>query len=497
MRLALVLLILTASSLLGQIDEFEPTVELEGPSFGTVRGRIVDEAGAPVAKAMVQVVGAGPAAGNKTKTDSAGKFVLPRLPAGPVELQVKAEGLATGTARFNVDDGADTALEMTLAIDEPARIQDWLVEGNRSLEQGDTEHARERFEQALTVVFGTGSAEIARAVARTYYLEGRLDDAARTLQRALFSAPQDEETRQLYLALLEGQGRRAEAEGWLAEFDRGQGRAALAGLDERPLLDLSGRPTGRFQTTLKASSPLSKASLISQRLGRYAGSSDTWDPSRATFEVYVPAADAPAGGYGVVVWISPTPLGAVTDREILPELDRRGLIWIGANQSGNDRPVIDRLRLALDAATAVASAYPVDAGRVWAAGYSGGARMASALAFHFSEVFRGALVYMGSDYYQTMPDPHQPGISWPAQFDPPAPEILARLKSECRLTLVTGEYDFNRFQTRVNFAAMQKEGFRRVRYFELPDIGHYYGLRAYAFAQALALLEGETRAAPQ
>jgi pimeloyl-ACP methyl ester carboxylesterase len=207
--------------------------------------------------------------------------------------------------------------------------------------------------------------------------------------------------------------------------------------------------------------------------------------------VYVPETRAPpVKGYGVVVWISPNPLGVIPDREIVPELEARGLIWIGANESGNQRPTLDRLRLALDGADAVSRFYPVDGQRVWVAGYSGGGRIASALVFHFPDVFSGALLYMGCNFYEPLASRQKPGLFWPPAFAPPTSSRQKKIERQSRVVLATAEFDFNRFQTRATRDAMKQRGFEHVLYLEVPAVGHFFGFQASPAREALAYLDG-------
>jgi predicted esterase len=152
------------------------------------------------------------------------------------------------------------------------------------------------------------------------------------------------------------------------------------------------------------------------------------DLVKERFTLYVPP-QAPAQGYALLVFVSPwedaplpTGWGAV--------LDERGVIFVSAVRSGNQAPVLERREpLALLAAVNVMQRYPVDAGRVWVGGFSGGSRIALRLALGYPDLFRGALLNAGSDPLGTDAPPLPP------------PDLFARFQESTRLVYVTGERD--------------------------------------------------------
>src|SRR5438874_6155002 len=84
------------------------------------------------------------------------------------------------------------------------------------------------------------------------------------------------------------------------------------------------------------------------------------DLTRESFQLYLPADYQDDNPFGVLVWISAGPQGGVPRREWLDLLDKHHLIWIGANNSGNERLVADRIRLAIEAAHNVGRKYCVE-----------------------------------------------------------------------------------------------------------------------------------------
>ncbi len=208
-----------------------------------------------------------------------------------------------------------------------------------------------------------------------------------------------------------------------------------------------------------------------------------------SFEVYVPPGEPPADGWGLVVWISPSGRGGFTSPEIQAVLDERRLIWCGADGAGNRRHSWYRVALALDAAHHLARLYPIDPARVYAAGYSGGGRVASSLVLLYPELFRGGLFLMGVNFYRPIPIPDRPGSSWAPRFPPPPAEELAAIRHGSRLVLVTGALDFNRAETRRVHEELVADGFAGATYLEVPGIGHYDRLDRAWLERAFAALD--------
>ena len=146
------------------------------------------------------------------------------------------------------------------------------------------------------------------------------------------------------------------------------------------------------------------------------------------FAVYVPA-QKPANGYGLLVYI---PAGK--EARLPPGwgqvLDRYGVIFVSAAQSGNDADYYGRrIPLAVNAATNILGRYPVDANRVYVSGTSGGSRIAMRVAIAYPDLFHGALLNAGSDELgnDTIPAPPR--------------ELLYQFQAATHLAYVTGDED--------------------------------------------------------
>ncbi|MGH9380604.1 MAG: tetratricopeptide repeat protein, partial [Thermoanaerobaculia bacterium] len=402
--------------------------------------------------------------------------------------------------------------------DPAATARRWIERGNALLAQGQPAEARAEYLRALEFLPAAEQAQVLQGVARTHFVEGDVEAAAETLEQALRLAPTDPDLRQLYTTLQDGRGRGQET----ADF--------LAGLPEEPADDTGGPPaaapdassdaaeelpseiaarlatppepadasmTGHHEVRFGEGSPLGAMDVLR---ARFASSSDEADPPASvddayaladeSFHLYVPAVEAPLDGWGVVVWIAPIDWGGFQREGLAEVLDRQRLIWVGANRSGNTRPVLDRWRLALDAATGATELFAVDPRRVYVAGYSGGGRIASHLGSAFPELFQGTLCWFGADHFHPVPVPDRPGAAWPPPVSEPPDEILDTVRRESRFLLVTGERDFNRAQTVAVAEHLREDGFDHIELMVIPDADHYIGLDPKWLERALTALDG-------
>lgn len=155
----------------------------------------------------------------------------------------------------------------------------------------------------------------------------------------------------------------------------------------------------------------------------------TIDLERERFLVYAPA-QRPADGYRLLVFVPPWKGAARLPEGWSQVLDREGVIFVSAAETGNDANVLlRRMPLALIAADNVARAYGVDRGRVYVGGFSGGARVALRLALAYPDVFAGALLNAGSDR-----------LGEADVILPPA-ELFQRFQETSRVVFVTGGGD--------------------------------------------------------
>jgi len=530
---------------------------------GRARGVVLDDDGAALAGARVRLVpvakmgeepdpqaldaAGGPQPPNPVLTKKDGTWSFAFLEPGVWWISVEAEGFRPAKGWLQVPaHGPGERLRIQLqdldvvtpryAEDHPDQsVRDWLADGDALLEQGHAASARAEYEKALATPGVLGPADraaVLETVARTHYLEGDVDAAARALEAALVLAPDDQRAHQLLTALLQGRNRGAEAERFFKRLAKEPDAlsAELADLvqpphapddgdelPDEPLLAPERGRLGRYRVAFTEPGPFADVQTFLDRYGADRQALEAADPSKKnggeidlaheSFEVLVPesygssgasggaaaeGAEGTAGAglpWGLVVWVSPGAYGATRKTDVHDVLSKHHLLWVGANRSGNERFTWDRVALAVAAANNMRSLYDLAPERIYVAGYSGGGRMASALAMLFPEVFRGGILVVGADFYRPIPVPDRPGTHWPASFQEPPKKTLQEVEHHSRFALLTGTRDFNRAQIREVYRAMEDAGFQHVTYLEVPGGDHYMGLPPDWLERAIEALD--------
>jgi pimeloyl-ACP methyl ester carboxylesterase len=176
-------------------------------------------------------------------------------------------------------------------------------------------------------------------------------------------------------------------------------------------------------------SPLN-AMRLNQELVRtgQAAREQSIDLAHEKFAVYVPA-HAPPHGYALLVFVPPWQEAIVPLRWTLA-LDRHGMIFVSAANSGNTADVLDRREpLALLAAYNIMRRYRVDPDKIYIGGFSGGSRVAMRIALSYPDLFHAALLDAGSDPIGD------------AQIPLPPAELFGQFQDSTRLVYATGQHD--------------------------------------------------------
>jgi predicted esterase len=199
-----------------------------------------------------------------------------------------------------------------------------------------------------------------------------------------------------------------------------------------------------------------------------------YDIEHESFEMYVPDCYDSNTPFGLIVWISAGPSGTIETYKGSKELmDKHKLVWVKANNSGNDADTYNRrIPLALDAAYNVQKLYNIDPNRVYVGGLSGGGRVASITAFHHSDVYDGGIFIIGANYWVTMSVPGQQNSIWRANCTRPQQGYLMRAKKFGRYVLLTGDNDINRLQMHTYYEKGYSKFLKNVLYIQVPGMGH-------------------------
>ena len=498
-----------------------------GPGFaqmwagsGMASGTVSGSEGEPLEGATVELGrvedGEGPPA---VSTSSSGAWRIRGLAPGSWAIRVSAEGHKAGEGTIVVTGGFDPPIEMQLrSLEEvspiltegnPETIRKWLELGDSLLEQGEPARAREEYEKALAALPPEERAPVLLLVARCRYLEGDRDAAVEVMETALRLAPRDEATRRIYRMVQEERGVAEKADAFLAALPDEPDLSAVQAVEPEPSVGSSSpeiaaqlalpltEPTpgrrGTYRVSFGSSSPASDLDELVTRVGfdpaLVERGEDSYAPAEETWQVHVPEAYTEGEGWGLFVWVSPTPFGGTVWEEMRRLLGDRKLIWIGANDAGNSRPAWDRYRLALDAAHHMKAVYDLDPRRIYVGGYSGGGRIAGGLSVLYPEVFHGGLWYMGCGWYDALPLPDRPGHRWRPGFAEPPRDTLETVRARNRYVLVTGSRDFNRSECREVAEAMEAAGFDHVTFLDVPGADHYHRAPIEWWGRALGALE--------
>jgi pimeloyl-ACP methyl ester carboxylesterase len=183
------------------------------------------------------------------------------------------------------------------------------------------------------------------------------------------------------------------------------------------------------------------------------------DLAHERFALYVPKA-MPPQGYALLVFVSPFPEPIVPNRWQAP-LDRHGMIFVSAANSGNGTSTLERREpLALLAAQNVINRYKVDPARVYVGGLSGGSRVAEHTALAYPDLFHGVLLNAGSD---PLGEKHSV---------PPA-DLFRRFQESMRLVYLTGDKDETNLMTDAQSRRSMKDWcVFDIETVTIPDLGH-------------------------
>src|SRR5262245_53890961 len=229
---------------------------------------------------------------------------------------------------------------------------------------------------------------------------------------------------------------------------------------------------GAFQTRFTDRSPHSPLDTQHKRHQIKVDDRQVYELSEHTFEVVVPETYDGERPFGLLVWVSPIATGRAPHRW-LQTLEKNNLIWIGANDSGNERGVAIRFGLALDAVYNMTRLYNIDDSRIYVAGFSGGGKCSSMLGMIYPEVFQGAIPMGGVGFYRTIPVPDKKNMLYPNTFDRPPAKMYDLARKHRRMVLLIGDQDFNYVPVKTTYEqGFLTDGFEHVTLIEVPGLDH-------------------------
>ena len=217
------------------------------------------------------------------------------------------------------------------------------------------------------------------------------------------------------------------------------------------------------------------------------------DLAREQYLVNVPAAYTGNEPYGLIVFTYSTDQLEHVPAGWSAVLAQRKLLFVAAQKAGNNNPDNRRFGLAVLGALKMAERYKIDPQRVYAAGYSGGARMSARLAFLQSDIFHGTIQCCGTDYYQAVPQVHPKSPDTPAGpygVYPVTPAEIESAKQNVRFVFITGSRDF-RYGDMLDIyqGGFAKGGFQATL-IDVPGMEHTI-CEGRTLAAALAFIEAK------
>lgn len=180
---------------------------------------------------------------------------------------------------------------------------------------------------------------------------------------------------------------------------------------------------------------------------------DGYDSTKQTYELFVPERKDPKKPLPAILFVSSgdEPSGWKSFETVCKD---KGFVFIGVRGAGNNVPPPKRVRIILDCLDDVRRQIPLDADRTYISGFSGGARIACAVAFALPEYFGGMIPVCAAGDLRDE--------SW----------LRHRLIDRVSAALITGESDFNRGEMERWKGGMWKDVGIRTRVWAQPKMGH-------------------------
>lgn len=229
------------------------------------------------------------------------------------------------------------------------------------------------------------------------------------------------------------------------------------------------KPGVRSPITFANSPPVSDNAQLQMRM-HAAETPPPFSIGMEKFDIIVPKKYKKGDPHGLFIWVSPSNAPSLSP-EWEAVLAEKKLIFVGAHNSGNNREVFARMRMAVDANDNLRDLYDIDPARVYVSGFSGGGRVASMLGVTYADMFTGTIAFMGANFYTDVVDAAKTEVFQMRYI--PHEEIMELAKNEGRYVLVTGEKDFNLKNTSAVYEdGFKKEGFKTVQLMNIPGQGH-------------------------
>ena len=178
-----------------------------------------------------------------------------------------------------------------------------------------------------------------------------------------------------------------------------------------------------------------------------------YDSTKQTYDLFVPTRRNPKAPMPVILFLSPgNDGGGWKAFERLAKAE--GVLVASPRGAGNDCPGRQRVRIVLDVLDDLRRNYPVDPDQTYIAGFSGGGRIACAVAFALPELFAGVIPICAGGNLRDE--------SW----------LRRRAADRLSIAMLTGEKDFNRGEVERLRGPYLTEVGVRTKVWTQPGLGH-------------------------
>jgi predicted esterase len=180
---------------------------------------------------------------------------------------------------------------------------------------------------------------------------------------------------------------------------------------------------------------------------------ENYDSAKQRYVLHVPKNYKTDKAWPLVVFISPGdgPSGWASWKTVC---EKKGVLFCSPYGAGNATRAGRRTRIVLDMLDDVRRKYQIDPDQTYLSGFSGGGRMACAIAFALPEWFGGVAPICGTN-----------PISGPAY-------LRHRTQERLSVAFITGSTDFNRKENEEYMAPYFKELDIRSKLWVVPKLGH-------------------------
>lgn len=192
------------------------------------------------------------------------------------------------------------------------------------------------------------------------------------------------------------------------------------------------------------------------------------------FFVFMPSNYTGREAFGLISYTSAAPQFTELPPGWENVLSRNKLILIAPQGAGNETNGSTRMGLNVLGTLAACQYYKIDRNRIYAAGFSGGARIASHLAFLQPDLYKGTIQSCGSDFYREVIRqyaPPDPGGSKYGVTSVPA-NLVSVAKANVKFAIITGANDFRYGNLKDIYQnGFYRDGFK-ARLFDIPQMEH-------------------------